>query len=927
MYAYNVPRPDHFPNLHLAAADSWRGITANLQGEPYLVVDKRGNQYILEGENGERFSATDFDWFYGVDAANDALVSASRMEGSPFCRIGKLFYDGERWNVVVEGRKLKVEAAFDYLEDHAWYKTALRKLALAGWFAHHITGKDVQFTEEDHFPADQAAKEYWLVRGDDGQKYYITHDGIVYDQSDEQVGEFDPYENPYDTSDDYEPGFYEDYDPSLDDKEANQLGDISQYVTDAKTHLQNSGGDPTRALQAFQQANPDIPQDQVWNIINQAMQQQQGIQQQDGNAGYQNFSKTAGLTLQGPPAGAPKAGTGVCIHMDKQSLEEINAEVAKIEEINNLNPEDVARKMMDHDNQAKGLGPVRDPYNHPLINRGGGVEKEALDMAQIDQSLRAAEQGFVIAKAWFSPDDSWLMYHKNCVGLITEVGGTTAHAIVVANERDVPCVLNIEVDKLNPGDIVTVDGKKGIVTVGTGDAGFEESDAPLKAKVPVARFVWQNGNPETANVDPNNTEANGHFELLNKLDERVGVDYEAEVAGGTVYEGGEAEQFGFNGGEIADQAALEEWLRATFQVENIKHIQFNQVQAKVAANKYDAGQRIQIEHQKYKGQRGTITQFNSKDKNFDEETYDVLLDNGETLEGVSESNFKKIKSAGFDPAEHDTASHFFLETQEIVEAARSDYDHYNEEADRMWWEEEGKHPESEPDFDSPDMEARDAQWEQIIEEARDIMWSDPEITDDEVMNQVNLSGLSERDINSVRSQLGDIRYEIGQDNQRIPYGDPRWGPEEEAGLMDDEERQRFFGSSRPGDNDPLGPAAPSRPGTYDPLATAQTCAGCGGSVLNGTCTQCGEVANSDFVPQPTGLIASWKVEADYEWVDELDLELEDKTARSHFTPSAQRELIEENMGARARNYEKLNLDGTHYPEDRDENPFDQFFLW
>jgi len=138
-------------------------------------------------------------------------------------------------------------------------------------------------------------------------------------------------------------------------------------------------------------------------------------------------------------------------------------------------------------------------------------------------------------------------------------------------------------------------------------------------------------------------------------------------------------------------------------------------------------------------------------------------------------------------------------------------------------------------------------------------------------------------------------------------------------------------ASRPGDNDPLGPAVPSRPGTYDPLAvgtdpqTVPPCASCGGIVSNGVCGACGQMQGTGQPMQQP--MASWTVEADYEWVEELDLELEDKTARSHFTPSAQRELIEENMGARARNYDKLNLDGTHYPASQDSNPFDDYFLW
>lgn len=36
--------------------------------------------------------------------------------------------------------------------------------------------------------------------------------------------------------------------------------------------------------------------------------------------------------------------------------------------------------------------------------------------------------------------------------------------------------------------------------------------------------------------------------------------------------------------------------------------------------------------------------------------------------------------------------------------ARSDYDHWNEEADRVWWEEEGRFPLDPPDPDDDDLD-------------------------------------------------------------------------------------------------------------------------------------------------------------------------------------------------------------------------------
>ncbi len=50
---------------------------------------------------------------------------------------------------------------------------------------------------------------------------------------------------------------------------------------------------------------------------------------------------------------------------------------------------------------------------------------------------------------------------------------------------------------------------------------------------------------------------------------------------------------------------------------------------------------------------------------------------------------------------------------------------------------------------------------------------------------------------------------------------------------------------------------------------------------------------------------------------------ESKEARKDFTHSEQKALIDENLEGRARNYDKLNLKGTHY-ELEQESSFDDF---
>lgn len=84
----------------------------------------------------------------------------------------------------------------------------------------------------------------------------------------------------------------------------------------------------------------------------------------------------------------------------------------------------------------------------------------------------------------------------------------------------------------------------------------------------------------------------------------------------------------------------------------------------------------------------------------------------------------------------DTPGQHFLDSMDVV-AARSDYEHWNEDADLMWWEEEGKHQDDPNDFDRDDdydlgmeADAMDEGYEEAISgvppDVLDIPYSDPD---------------------------------------------------------------------------------------------------------------------------------------------------------------------------------------------------------
>lgn len=215
MYAYEfLDRPESFPNLRHAAQAPWRGLTAFIQGRPFLVIDKDSSTYTLEGEDGNTIKLERFIWS-GTVSDEDRLVAASRIAGSPLRR-GTLYYDDvEGWLVIDDdGKRFNVETAVKHLEKFNWYTSALKLTAIQGEFIHEMDGRRVRFREADHMPGDKTvgAAEYWVVDSEEGETFYISEAGLVLDQVNNIVGRFDPYVDPDPDRYEHEEGWYEDWD-------------------------------------------------------------------------------------------------------------------------------------------------------------------------------------------------------------------------------------------------------------------------------------------------------------------------------------------------------------------------------------------------------------------------------------------------------------------------------------------------------------------------------------------------------------------------------------------------------------------------------------------------------------------------------------------------------------------------------------------
>ncbi|MDP3042391.1 MAG: phosphoenolpyruvate--protein phosphotransferase [Candidatus Omnitrophota bacterium] len=66
-----------------------------------------------------------------------------------------------------------------------------------------------------------------------------------------------------------------------------------------------------------------------------------------------------------------------------------------------------------------------------------------------------------------SPSDTAAMYTKNVAAFVTDIGGKTSHTAIMAKSLEIPAVVGLETitAKVNPGDILIVDGSMGIVII------------------------------------------------------------------------------------------------------------------------------------------------------------------------------------------------------------------------------------------------------------------------------------------------------------------------------------------------------------------------------------------------------------------------------------------------------------------------------
>lgn len=152
-------------------------------------------------------------------------------------------------------------------------------------------------------------------------------------------------------------------------------------------------------------------------------------------------------------------------------------------------------------------GPAGDSGRHEVLVRGlpaapGSASGPVRVLLRPVDGNRLAD-GEVLVAPMTNPD--WLPTIRRAAALVTETGGMTCHAAIVARELGVPCVVGARnaTTELHDGTMVTVDGAAGQVTAGRAAAqhlSAEDRTAPSPAATPVtATKVYVNlAMPDTA---------------------------------------------------------------------------------------------------------------------------------------------------------------------------------------------------------------------------------------------------------------------------------------------------------------------------------------------------------------------------------------------------------------------------------------------
>jgi pyruvate,water dikinase len=140
---------------------------------------------------------------------------------------------------------------------------------------------------------------------------------------------------------------------------------------------------------------------------------------------------------------------------------------------------------------SKGQSVASASSGRPLVHGLGaspGRASGAVRVLESPSDESAIQEGDVLVTHMTSPD--WVPIMRRAVAIVTDAGGMTSHAAIVARELGLPCVVGAHdaTRVLRPGSVVTVDGSAGTVSEGN-SVGTIAPSAPATDVAPSSAFA------------------------------------------------------------------------------------------------------------------------------------------------------------------------------------------------------------------------------------------------------------------------------------------------------------------------------------------------------------------------------------------------------------------------------------------------------
>ncbi|MEM5793563.1 MAG: phosphoenolpyruvate synthase [Candidatus Aenigmatarchaeota archaeon] len=95
-----------------------------------------------------------------------------------------------------------------------------------------------------------------------------------------------------------------------------------------------------------------------------------------------------------------------------------------------------------------------------------GVASGTVKIIRDQADLRKIKKGDILVAKIITPN--YIPFMKKVVGIVTDEGAQTSHAVIASRELGIPCIVGTEVatKKLADGDVITIDGDDGLVYKG-----------------------------------------------------------------------------------------------------------------------------------------------------------------------------------------------------------------------------------------------------------------------------------------------------------------------------------------------------------------------------------------------------------------------------------------------------------------------------